>query len=160
MIKKLNVKNTLQIHSQAKIEFYEEYLNRYLRILYLSEHIKQITIYDVFCGMGIYQDGGKGSPIVAFEVIKKFLSDEKFRGNSTQITLIVNDKEEEKIKKVKDYIDSQNQNICEVRYCNYDIEQMFNIVQQEVSKTKADTRNLIFIDPYGYKNIKKEIFLN
>jgi three-Cys-motif partner protein len=157
MTKKQNVKNTLQIHSQAKVEFYAEYLNRYLRILYSSEHIRQINIYDVFCGMGIYEDGGKGSPIVAFDAIKKFLSDEKLSKNSTKITLVVNDKEEKKIKKVKDYIDSQNQNICDVKYCNYDIEQMFPIVQQEVSKTKSDTRNLIFIDPYGYKDIKKEI---
>jgi three-Cys-motif partner protein len=33
---------------------------------------------------------------------------------------------------------------------------MFNIVKQNVSSTTNDTRNLIFIDPYGYKNIKKE----
>jgi hypothetical protein len=33
---------------------------------------------------------------------------------------------------------------------------MFNVVQQEVSRTASDTRNIIFIDPYGYKNIKKE----
>jgi len=157
MSKKLNVKNTLQIHSQAKVKFYAEYLNRYLRILYLSEHIKQINIYDVFCGIGIYEDGGKGSPVVAFDSIKKFLTDEKLNKNSTQITLVVNDKEQQKIERVKNYIDSNNQNICDVRYCNYDIEQMFNIVQQEVSKTKSDTRNLIFIDPYGYKDIKKEI---
>jgi len=157
MIKKLNVKNTLQIHSQAKVEFYAEYLSRYLRILYLSEHIQQINIFDVFCGMGIYEDGGKGSPIVAFDAIKKFLSEEKLIKNSTKITLVVNDKEKVKIDKVKDYIDSQNQSVCEVKYYNYDIEQMFTIVQQEVSITKSDTRNLIFIDPYGYKDIKKEL---
>jgi hypothetical protein len=43
--KKINVKNTLQVHSQAKLEFYEKYLSRYLRILCLAPVIKHINIY-------------------------------------------------------------------------------------------------------------------
>ena len=157
MAKKTNVKNTLQIHSQAKLEFYATYLNRYLRILCLSQHIKVINIYDVFCGMGVYDDGGKGSPIVAFDTIEELTFDEQIKRTDTQISLVVNDKEKDKIERVKKYIESKNQNFCKVMYYNCDIEQMFNIVQEKVSITTADTRNLIFIDPYGYKNIKKEI---
>ena len=155
-MKENNVKNTLQIHSQAKIEFYEKYLKRYLRILCLAKPIKYINIYDVFCGMGIYGDGGKGSPIVTFDAVKDLVLDEKFIKTNTQISLIVNDKEQLKIEQVKQYIDPQNNNFCNVKYYNYDIEQMFNIVEQEVLNTASDTRNLIFIDPYGYKDIKKE----
>jgi three-Cys-motif partner protein len=86
---KKNVKNTLQIHSQAKIEFYEKYLNRYLRILCLSKFIKRINIYDVFCGMGIYEDGGKGSPIVAFEARKKsfYVSWSNYKDNKVKFIL-------------------------------------------------------------------------
>ena len=62
-----NVKTTLQEHSRAKVEFYTTYLKRYLRIVNRVSFISQINIYDVFCGMGIYEDGGKGSPIAAFE---------------------------------------------------------------------------------------------
>jgi three-Cys-motif partner protein len=152
-----NVKNTLQIHSQAKVKFYATYLNRYLRILYLAKPIERINIYDVFCGMGIYEDGGKGSPVVAFDTIKNLFTDGKISKNNTQINLVVNDKEQQRIDKVKSYIDSENQNYCTIDYCNYDIEQMFDIVQQEVVQTASTTRNLIFIDPYGYKNIKKDI---
>jgi three-Cys-motif partner protein len=72
-----NVKNTLQIHSQEKVKFYKTYLNRYLRIMCLSKHIDRINIYDVFCGMGIYEDGGKGSPIAAFDEIKNLCTDPK-----------------------------------------------------------------------------------
>ncbi|MDR2971766.1 MAG: three-Cys-motif partner protein TcmP [Bacteroidales bacterium] len=154
---KSDVKNTLQIHSQAKVEFYAAYLKRYLRILCFAKPINQVNIYDVFCGMGIYDDGGKGSPIIAFDTIKDVVSDEKFKETNTQITLVVNDIEQQKIEQVKKYIEYENQNFCNVRYYNCDIEQMFNIVQQKVSSTATDTRNLIFIDPYGYKNIKKEM---
>ena len=68
--KKSDVKNTMQIHSQAKVEFYKTYLERYVAILCQSHFIKHIRIYDVFCGMGIYEDGGKGSPVVAYDTIK------------------------------------------------------------------------------------------
>jgi three-Cys-motif partner protein len=160
MRKKSNVKNTLQIHSQAKVEFYSTYLNRYLRILYLSKYIKRINIYDVFCGVGVYEGGGKGSPIAAFNAIKSMFTDGKISKNNTQITLVFNDSELHKIEQVKNYIDNANQNFCEVRYYNYDIKQMFNEIQQEISRTANDTRNLIFIDPYGYKDIKKETLYN
>ncbi|MDR1897712.1 MAG: three-Cys-motif partner protein TcmP [Prevotellaceae bacterium] len=155
--KSMDVKNTLQIHSQAKVMFYATYLNLYLRILCLAKPIERINIYDVFCGMGIYEDGGKGSPIAAFDTIKTLFADEKIRKSNTQITLIVNDKEPQKIDRVKNYIESNNQHYCTAKYYNYDIEQIFTTVIQEVSKTASNARNLIFIDPYGYKNIKNEI---
>jgi three-Cys-motif partner protein len=103
MGKKKNVKDTLQAHSQAKVEFYSTYLNYYLRILCLSQYIKQINIYDIFCGVGIYKDGGKGSPIAAFDTIKNLFADEKINKNNTQITLIFNDKNRQKIDAVKNY---------------------------------------------------------
>jgi three-Cys-motif partner protein len=153
-------KSELKVHSQAKIEFYVEYLKRYLRILSLAKDIKRINIYDVFCGKGIYDGGGKGSPIVAFDAIKELVSEEKFKKTGTQITLIVNDKEQQNIKQVRDYIDSNNHNVCEIKYHTLDIDNMFPIVLSEVSKCASDTRNIIFIDPYGYKNIEKEMLYN
>jgi len=156
MGKKSYVKNTLQIHSQAKLDFYAKYLTRYLRILCFAKPIKRINVYDVFCGAGIYDDGGKGSPIVAFDAIKKNILDEKLKNTNTQISLVVNDKEQQKIERVRKYIEPKNQNFCDITYYNCDIEEMFDIVKKEVSHTPKDTRNLIFIDPYGYKNIKKE----
>jgi three-Cys-motif partner protein len=158
MSKKVDVKKTLQIHSQAKVEFYEKYLSRYLRILCQAKHIGKVRIYDVFCGMGIYEDGGKGSPIVAFDAIKTIFEEDKL--NETQITLNINDKSEDCVKRVKKYIDENNKGACTVKCYNKDIEDMFNIVQQEVVKTPNDTRNLIFIDPYGYKDISKEQLFN
>lgn len=153
-IKKDNVKTTLQAHSQAKVEFYGAYLKRYLRILNLSPHIKKVNIYDVFCGMGIYDDGGKGSPIVAFDAIKEL---HKETNVTTEITMIINDLDIERVDKVKNYIKSNNDNYCKLRFYNQNVEQMFTQVIKEVENTSTDCRNLVFIDPYGYKNIKKEV---
>src|ERR1044071_2918736 len=64
-----DAKRTMLLHSEAKVEFYKTYLQRYLHILYLAQTITEINIFDVFCGTGIYDNGKKGSPIVAFDAI-------------------------------------------------------------------------------------------
>jgi three-Cys-motif partner protein len=148
---KTDVKNTMQIHSQAKVEFYSAYLSRYLQILCKSPYITQINIFDVFCGTGVYEDGNKGSPVVAFDDIIKI------KDANTRISLIINDKEKDKIARVKSYIENQNNKTCNVEYFNLDIEEMFEKVYTRVSQTSQNARNLIFIDPYGYKDIRNDI---
>ncbi|MBR6282847.1 MAG: three-Cys-motif partner protein TcmP [Muribaculaceae bacterium] len=159
MAKKVDVKNTMQIHSKAKVEFYKTYLERYIAILCQSKHIRHIRLYDVFCGMGIYDDGGKGSPIVAYDTIKDVHEAHKIT-NNTEITLIVNDKSKTRIARVKEYIASNKHSYCSVRPYNLDIDQLLEIIIPEINNTQTDTRNLVFIDPYGYKDIKKELLLD
>ena len=154
-----NVKNTLQIHSQAKVGFYKTYLERYLAILCKSQYIKNINIYDVFCGKGIYDDGGKGSPIVAYDTIKKTFESFTFTAE-TNITLIVNDISEERISTVKDYIVRNEHPYCSVKHYNLDVDDLFKVIIPAINQSPNDTRNLVFIDPYGYKNIKKELLFD
>lgn len=155
---KVDVKNTMQIHSKAKVEFYKTYLERYVAILCQSQYIRHIRIYDVFCGMGIYDDGGKGSPVVAYDTIKGIFEAHNFT-NKTEIELVVNDKSETRIAKVKEYIDLNKHSYCNVRPYNLEINQLLGVIVPEINNTPTDTRNLVFIDPYGYKDIKKELLL-
>ena len=159
MTEKTDPKHNLLLHSKAKVAFYKSYLERYLRILCLSKYINNVNIYDVFCGMGIYEDGGKGSPVVAFDAINSFFAEWNSK-TKTKVTLIFNDKSVKNINKVRNYIDAQPHKFCSIQYFNKDIEEMFEIVQNAVTQTKRDTRNIIFIDPYGYKNIRKDLLLN
>lgn len=156
---KLDVKKTLQIHSKAKVDFYKTYLERYVAILCQSQYIRHIRIYDVFCGMGIYEDGGKGSPIVAYDTIKSIYEAHKVT-NNTEITLTINDKSPERIAKVNEYINSHKHTYCKVCSYNLDIIQLLGKIVPEIISTPTDTRNLVFIDPYGYKDIKKELLQN
>lgn len=152
---KVDVKNTIQIHSQAKLDFYQKYLDRYIRILYRSSQIERINIFDVFCGSGIYDDGGKGSPILCFDTIKDIYYQSE---QINKINLYVNDAQKERVDKVQEYIDSKNKNYCTMSYHNKDISEMFDFVLETINKsTSGKIRNLVFIDPYGYKDIKKEI---
>ena len=159
MAKNYDVKNTMQIHSKAKVDFYKTYLERYVSILCQSKYIHHIRIYDVFCGMGLYEDGGKGSPVVAYDTIKSIYETHKITSN-TEITLVVNDKSEARIARVKEYIESNKHSYCKVCPYNLEIGQLFGIIIPEINKTPNDTRNLVFIDPYGYKDIKKELLLD
>ena len=156
---KQDVKNTMQIHSKAKVDFYKTYLERYVAILCQSQFIKHIRIYDVFCGMGIYEDGGKGSPVVAYDTIKDICNAHTIRYN-TEITLTINDISPARITKVKEYINSHKHQYCKVRPFNLDVNLLFEKILPEIDTTSGDTRNLVFIDPYGYKDIKKDLLLN
>jgi len=135
-------------HSEAKLNFYKTYLSKYLSILLLDKYTNTINIYDVFCGVGIYKDGKKGSPIITIEIIKDLL--EKY--SSKNITLTINDKDKSKVENVTNYIQSNYNNICRLESYNLDALDMFNIVNKKI-KYKKGVKNLIFIDPYGYKNI-------
>ena len=146
------------MHSRAKVEFYKTYLEMYVAILCQSKYIKHIRIYDVFCGMGIYEDGGKGSPVVAYETIKGVYDAHKVT-LETDIVLTINDISKERIDKVKDYIEANKHSYCSVRPYNLAIEKLLEKIIPEISSTPKDTRNLVFIDPYGYKDIKKELLL-
>lgn len=69
MIKK-NVKTNLLNHSEAKVKLLSEYLKRYLNIISNDGYTEKINIYDLFCGQGLYEDGGEGSPLVALRKVK------------------------------------------------------------------------------------------
>ncbi len=159
MKKKINnVKTTLQPHSKAKVDFLKAYLGRYLRILNRVNSVKQINLFDVFCGMGIYDDGGKGSPIVMFDTIVEIANDEP---NLLQkVKLYFNDIEKDKIDNVKSYVDANNKSNIHVECFNCDVQEMFELVIQKTNTVYKDSSNLVFIDPYGYKDIKRDILVD
>ena len=153
---KKNSQNTMLAHSIAKVEFYEKYLERYLPILSLSKYISTINIYDVFCGRGVYENGGEGSPVRALKTIvetkKKYPSDTKF-------ILRLNDFDQKNIYTVQNYIAQDvpdYKQYCDVKFASVDAEGLLDDMAIWLSKTQTNERNLIFIDPYGYKTIHRD----
>ena len=104
---KKNVKNNILPHSQAKLDLYKTYLDKYFTVLRLAQGITRINLYDIFCGTGIYEDGNIGSPIIACNSIKAnrdfFLKNNWPR---KPITLTVNDGNKESIEKVRTYLET------------------------------------------------------
>lgn len=156
MNKKNNSKDIMLPHSRAKVKFYRTYLEIYLRVLCNSPHIDVINIYDVFCGMGIYKDGGKGSPIEANDVIKEVCATFP---STTKICLHINDISPKRVNAVRNYIQNSNGESYDYTpiYSSLEGETYLENLASKIASTSSNTRNLIFIDPYGYKEIRKEI---
>ena len=154
---KIDAQKVILPHSQAKLDFYKSYLKRYIPILRLAKFTTSINIFDVFCGTGIYEDGAKGSPILAFEAIKE--SGKNISGNNLQLTpvnLFINDLETNKVEQVKEYLQNKTENICKLEFHNKDAIDFLSDINRKIKTQTSKDRNLILIDPYGYKSIKKE----
>lgn len=144
-------------HSEAKVTLLKLYLEQYLNILSMSKFIDDVKIYDLFCGEGIYENGGKGSPIVILEVIKEIYFSRKSRNLSTdKFDVKLNDKEEWKILKLKNEIASRNLHYAEIGSLDITNEQYHTILPKtiaEINRLKKE-KAFVFIDPYGYKEVK------
>lgn len=152
---KTDAKKVMLPHSKAKLDYYQSYLRIYLPILRLASFTQNINIFDVFCGTGIYDDGTKGSPVLAFEAIKE--STENHIGKDlTPVNLIINDIETDKIEGIKKYLSNKNDKICKIFFENMDANDFLEEVEKLIINQGTDQRNLILIDPYGYKNINKK----
>ena len=160
MVYKKKSQNTMLAHSRAKVEFYEKYLERYLPIMSLTKFVSTINIYDVFCGRGVYENGGEGSPVRA---LKAIVEAKKKYPSSTTFILRLNDYDLNNIDSVKQYIAREipdYKQYCEVKFASVDAECLLDNIANWLTKTKNDERNLLFIDPYGYKTIHKDTIDN
>lgn len=154
--KKRSSKDVMLPHSDAKVTFYEKYLERYLAIMSVQDWKHKVNIYDVFCGRGIYEDGGLGSPIRAVHVIKKTMINYP---SDTEFHLYLNDLDKHHTDNVKQYLNANipdHKQYVEIHYSNVDAEGLLNGLCRKLAKTPDDARNLLFIDPYGYKSIHKD----
>lgn len=161
-MKKKDVKKNVLPHSQAKLDFYTKYLTRYLRILALSKYVDNINLYDLFCGTGIYDDGKAGSPILAFDAIKKLYESLESDGKPIpKVSLFVNDGKAENVSKVRSLIDKMNdKQYCKMTYAEDEASKAMSHAQMQIKIRGPRERNLLFIDPYGYKEIYRNDLLN
>ena len=157
MNKKKTAKDVMLAHSKAKVDFYQNYLERYLSILSVS-YFDTINIFDIFCGRGEYANGGLGSPIRAVQTIERI---KKNRPSNLKINLFLNDAEKEYVNNVQKYIEAHFPDIqqhCNIRYLNAKVDNLFNVLCKILPQTAYNERNFLFIDPYGYKDINRDIF--
>jgi three-Cys-motif partner protein len=144
-------------HSEVKIRLLKLYLERYLNILSTSKYIGDIHVYDLFCGEGIYENKDKGSPIVILETIKNIFYANKAKGTQTdKFHCFFNDIEKKKIEKLKAEIASRKLHYPEIGTLNFTESDYKNILPNVVSQIDAlkKEKAFVFVDPYGYKDIK------
>ncbi len=147
-------------HSEAKVSLYGIYLAKYLNILSRVPSVQKIFLFDLMCGEGIYDNGGKGSPIIALQTIKNhYLANNQACPN---IQVWFNDKGMSQIEKgiskvsrVKSYVDPIHVELPSnviIDYFMEDYDQIHMRALQLIQRT-PNSKSLFFIDPYGYKEI-------
>lgn len=148
-------------HSEAKVKLYSRYLSIYLNVLSRT-FVKNIYLFDLFCGEGIYEDGGQGSPIAALETIKRhyFSNGQK----CPNLFLMFNDTgysevepNKKKIVRASEFSNKifRPENV-QVGFTDIDYSKIIGKVIERTSKLTKDERSLVFIDPCGYKEIKPD----
>lgn len=146
-------------HTEAKLELYGKYLETFLLILSLSGIYKKIKIFDLFSGTGLYEDGSKGSPLVAYEATLRTQNEiHKKKRNNIEVTLIINESNIEYYDKLCNVMDKleTNDNL-KIKKFNKDFQTILTELLDFLGQKNTDTATLIFLDPFGYKEIKLEI---
>jgi three-Cys-motif partner protein len=158
---KIDVKTVMLRHSKAKVELYTNYLSRYLNILSRAGFLDKIHIYDLMCGEGIYSDKSKGSPVIALEKIRDhYYSNDKTCPN---LEVWFNDRDKSEIDKQKYKIERVKEHCStiftpknvKITYTQEDYVELYPKVLQKIKSLRKE-RLLLFVDPYGYKEIKPE----
>ena len=159
-MQKKNIKTNLLDHSEAKVQLLGKYLKRYLNIISNDGYTENINIFDLFCGQGEYENGGEGSPLVALREIKNayYISIAKKPIKKPKINCHFNDIDKEKIKILEKAITNKSlhyNNIGELKLTENDylveVQRLSNLF-----KTYKNEKGFVFIDPYGYKEVKAE----
>jgi three-Cys-motif partner protein len=154
------ISNFLEEHSKAKIELWSYYLAIYLNIIQRAVGIDKIYIYDVFCGEGKYEGGESGSPLVTLTKIK----DHYFSNNNNCINIEIqfNDNGQSEIEKDKKRIERVEYfagsifkpDSVTITYTDFDAKTIIKNTVQRLSRLNIRERALLFIDPWGYKEIE------
>lgn len=144
-------------HSEIKIRLLKLYLERYLKILFQSKYFGDINIYDLFCGEGIYENGGKGSPFIILETIKNIYYSNKSDGKETdKFNCFFNDIDIKKVEKLKERITRYKLYYPEfgtLRFSTLNYREILPGIVKEI-ESLVRQKAFIFLDPYGYKDIR------
>lgn len=143
-------------HSKAKVRLLEAYLKEYLPVISNDGYTEDIHFFDMFCGEGVYPNGGEGSPLV----IGRMLGD-LCRGRAgkwmPKLHVTWNDIDESKVTQVGDILKktpvAKYPNVT-LNQSNHEYSEIFQVAAKCVKNLSTKQKAFLFIDPYGYKDVK------
>ena len=149
--------HTMFEHSEVKVRLLNLYIKKYLNILSRAQAFDKVQLFDLFCGEGVYKNGGEGSPIIFMKAIKDVYFRNKNEGQKTiKVDCIFNDYKQEKTDKVKAIIEERKLHyhfLGDLRFKNIDYVQALPLVVRQISMVK-NSKSFVFIDPYGYSEVR------
>ena len=155
---KKDSQKTMFEHSEVKVKLLQTYLKRYFNILNNSKFIGDIYYFDLFSAEVIYENGGKGSPIIVLESIKNAYYTSKHKnGNSGKFHSLFNDIDNEKILTLQKNVKKLNLHYPEFGQINFSTKDYQNLVPEvskKINELNKKEKAFVFIDPYGYKEVR------
>lgn len=144
-------------HSKAKVLLLEKYLEKYLNIIANDGFTQKINVFDLFCGEGIYENDGEGSPIVLLKVLKELHFTSKAKNKKIPpVDIFFNDKDEFKIQKLKSIISEKKlhyEAFGKLHFSSREYKDIVDGLSGYITNLKNE-KAFVFIDPYGYKEIR------
>ena len=121
---KIDNKKNLLDHSGIKVRLLGEYLKRYLNIISNDGYTERIKIYDLFCGEGLHDNNGEGSPLVILRAVKDMHFVNVAKQNKVpKIDCQFNDLDADKIQKVEKVVKERSlhyPSFGEIKYTSKD----------------------------------------
>ncbi|KAA3656590.1 MAG: hypothetical protein DWQ10_15075 [Calditrichaeota bacterium] len=154
---KRDSKSSLLSHSEAKVRLLGEYIKRYLNIISNDQYTTKINIHDLFCGGGLYENGGEGSPLVILNEIKNVHFKNVARLNSIiPIDCYFNDIDKQKIYSLQKVIQNRSLFYDEFGAINFSSNDYQDELKELIPLLSGHKKEkfFIFIDPYGYKEFR------
>ena len=148
----------LLAHSEAKVNLLRAYLKRYFNIMSNTQYVDVVHYYDMFSGPGIYDDGKEGSPMVILKELKEAHFSAKARnGFLSQYKCVFNDNDPVLIEALKAKIAGSKLHYPQMGTIHYESKDYKELCPEVVFKLKNLPRKekaFVFIDPYGYKDVR------
>lgn len=156
MAKKKKSQVVMLDHSKAKVLLLQKYLEKYLNIIANDGYTEKINVFDLFCGEGIYENNGEGSPIAILRTLKDLHFINKAKNKDIKVDLYFNDKDEFKIQKLTSVIEEKKlhyPDFGKITYRSKDYKEVIDRLSTYFQNLKNE-KAFVFIDPYGYKEIR------
>jgi three-Cys-motif partner protein len=143
-------------HSKAKVRLLGEYLKKYFNVISNDGYTTKIDVLDLFCGEGVYENDGEGSPLIILKALHDLHINVTNNKNIPKIDLFFNNKDELKISKLKSIIEAKQlhqEKFGKLIYRSKKYEDIIESLAGYINNLKNE-KAFIFIDPYGYKEIR------
>lgn len=158
-----STRQTLADHSAAKVRVFSRYLGIYLHILG-RVGIERVHIYDLMCGEGEYADGRQGSALAGLQEVLAYFGNQP--AEKLAVRYVLNDGGTSDMEPHRYKIDRVKEKAVQLRFdpaatarleINYFklplAEAMAKAIVRVQGMTAHREKALLFIDPWGYKDI-------
>jgi three-Cys-motif partner protein len=154
-------------HSAAKVRVFTYYLGIYLSILGKNKSVDSVYLYDLMCGEGEYADGREGSALKGLREVLRYLN--TYPAETLHIHYLLNDAGMSDLEPGRSKIDRVKEKAAIIPFepahkqrltVAYRTLPLSDVMRQAIDRVQQLTafrqKALLFIDPWGYKDIRTD----